>query len=466
MPKLLEVYNRLAPAKNNNVLAIANQSTNDIINQVLSQHSLNVVEAKKICDLFDAGNLYETCKNIWNFLKYQVPYKVEPSDRQTTKTLSRMLFDAINGKGNDCKHYAGFTGAVLQACGYTNWSYRFAGYSKYINVPTHVYCYAKDDDGIIYIDAVINGFDLEKPFVLKVDKKINNKNMSLYKLSGFDDNAEIGNWFTDGAKNLGKQFKKVTDFAGDKARQAANFVKKEAENVANKVADYTKTMGLAIPRNSFLLLIEFNVKGWATGLKNKTMNELKWWADIGGDRVKLVEAIKRGAKNKRILGFNDNDVLFPSSVGSIGEPISISAALATATPIIIKVTDLLSAAEKVAAKAEGIVDKGKGILDKGKDNLDKTKSTFQLAEEAAANFKNTTGIDVKNVLFKKEDGVTGDRNAINASDLKPTTPADAKRVADAMVQRATGVNPNKLDTKTMLLIGGGALALLLILKKK
>jgi len=460
MPKLLEVYKRLAPAKNNNVLAIANQSTNDIINQVLSQHSLNVVEAKKICDLFDAGNLYETCKNIWNFLKYQVPYKVEPSDRQTTKTLSRMLFDAMNGKGNDCKHYAGFTGAVLQACGYTNWSYRFAGYSKYINVPTHVYCYAKDDDGIIYIDAVINGFDLEKPFVLKVDKKINNKNMSLYKLSGFDENnAEIGNWFTDGAKAISKGFKNVTDFAGDKARQAANFVKKEAEIVANQVANATKTIGLAIPRNAFLLLLRFNVKGWATGLKDKNMDQLAWWADFGGNRGDLVNAIKDGSKKSRILGFDYNDVIYPSMIGGIGEPVTITSALATATPIIIKVTDLLSAAEKVAAKAEGIVDKGTSIVNK-------TKSAFQIAEEAAANFKNQTGIDVKNVLFKKEEGQTGTKNQLSTSDVKDTSPADAKRVADAMVQRATGVNPNKLDTKTMLLIGGGALALLLILKKK
>jgi hypothetical protein len=461
MPSLIEVYKRLAPAKNNNVLAIANQSTNDIINQVLSQHSLNVVEAKKICDLFEAGNLYETCKNIWNFLKYQVPYKVEPSDRQTTKTLSRMLFDAINGKGNDCKHYAGFTGAVLQACGYTNWSYRFAGYSKYINVPTHVYCYAKDDDGIIYIDAVINGFDLEKPFVLKVDKKINNKNMSLYKLSGFDENeAEIGNWFTDGVKKISQGAKNLSDFAGDKARQAAAAVKKEAGIIANQIASGAKTLGLAPARNAFLLLLRFNVKGWATGLKDKNMDQLAWWAnDFGGDRSKLVDAIRDGSKKSRVFGFDYNDVIYPSMIGGIGEPVTISSSLAAATPILLKVTALLAAAEKVAEKAEGLVDKGKKIVDKGKD-------TVATVKDAADSFKQTTGLDVGNVLFKKEAGVTGDRNSYRKEDLKPPTPAEAKRVADALVQRASGVNPNKLDTKTMLLIGGGALALLLILKKK
>lgn len=432
MVKLAEVYKRLAPAKNDNLLAIANQSTNDIINQVLSQHSQNAIEAIKICDLFEAGNLYETSKNIWNFLKYEVPYKVEPSDKQTTKTLSRMLFDAMTGKGNDCKHYAGFTGAVLAACGYTNWSYRFAGYSKYINVPTHVYCYAKDEDGIIYIDAVINGFDLEKPFVLNIDKKINTKNMSLYKLSGVD---QIGDFWDD----VKKPFKDV-----------AKVVTKVVDKVADQVREGTKTLTLAIPRNAFLLLLKFNVHGWATGLKNKTWGELGWWTtDWGGNRTDLQNAIKDGAKNKRILGFDYNDVIYPNMVNGIGEPVTITAALASATPIIIKITKILDEAQKVADKTEKL--------------QTKTKSIISTVNDAKAGFEAITGKKVEEILFKKDAGQTGDKNQITTADLKQTTSEDAIKVANAL----TGNKPSfKLDTKTMLLIGGAGVALLLILKKK
>lgn len=457
MVKLAEVYKRLAPAKNNSLLAVANQSTNDIINQVLSQHSQNTVEAKKICDLFEAGNLYETSKNIWNFLKYEVPYKVEPSDKQTTKTLSRMLFDAMNGRGNDCKHYAGFTGAVLAACGYTDWSYRFAGYSKYINVPTHVYCYAKDEDGIIYIDAVINGFDLEKPFVLNIDKKINTKNMSLYKLSGIENNQEsIGDlWDTLRApvKAVAKAVNQAADYAGDKARQAADYAKKEAERIANQVQQGLKTIGLAIPRNAFILLIRFNVHGWATGLKNKSFNDLAWWAnDWGGNRTDFMNAIKEGAKNSRILGFDYNDIIYPKIIGGIGEPVTIASALVTATPILIKVTKFLDEAQKVAEKAEGLGKKAKSVVD--------------TVTDAKAGFEKTTGIKVEDVLWKKENGQTGSKNQLSTTDVKNTTPEDAKRVADALINKATGNTGLKLDTKTMLLIGGAGLALLLILKKK
>lgn len=432
MVKLAEVYKRLAPAKNNNLLAVANQSTNDIINQVLSQHNQNAVEAKKICDLFYGGNLYETSRNIWNFLKYEVPYKVEPSDKQTTKTLSRMLFDAMNGKGNDCKHYAGFTGAVLDACGFTDWRYRFAGYSKYINVPTHVYCYAKDDDGMIYIDAVINGFDLEKPFVLNIDKKINNKNMSLYKLSGVD---SIGDFWD----NVKKPFK-----------DAAKVVTQVVDKVADQVREGTKTVTLAIPRNAFLLLLKFNVHGWATGLKNQSWGQLGWWTtDWGGNRTDLVNAIKDGAKNKRILGFDYNDVIYPNMVNGIGEPVTIAAALASATPILIKITSILDEAQKVADKAEKLQTKAKSITDTVKD--------------AKAGFEAITGKKVEEVLFKKDAGQTGDKNQITTADLKQTTAEDAQKVANALTGSKSSF---KLDTKTMLLIGGAGVALLLILKKK
>jgi len=467
MVKLAEVYKRLAPAKNNNLLAVANQSTNDIINQVLSQHSQNAIEAKKICDLFEAGNLYETSKNIWNFLKYEVPYKVEPSDKQTTKTLSRMLFDAMTGKGNDCKHYAGFTGAVLEACGYKDWKYRFAGYSKYINVPTHVYCYAKDQDGIIYIDAVINGFDLEKPFVLNIDKKINTKNMSLYKLSGVD---QIGD-FWDNVRAAPKK--------------AAAYVKKEVDKAADDIRQGAKTIGLSIPRNSFLLLVGQNVFNLASRLKNETFNSTSWWVnDWGGNRTDLLAAITEGKNKARIFGFDYDNIIYPSQLGMIGEPITIGTSITAALAIVDKVTSYLDKAEAAkkklddladkGGKAKDFVDKGVSLYDKGKELYNKgdkivTKldaeatATKKKIDEAKQNFKNLTGVDVNKIIWKQEAGKTGERNGLTTADIKTPTAEEAKKVAEALAGKKSNL---KLDTKTMLLIGGAGIALLLILKKK
>jgi len=433
MISLDKVYKLLPPAKNIKVMTKDSQSTKDIIEQVLEQHKQNVKDAKKIAHLFDAGNAYGTCSNIWDFLKYKVPYKVEPSEKQTTKTLSRILYDAKRGAGNDCKHYSGFTGAILDALGY-KFKYRFAGYSDYINTPTHVYCICTQNGNTIYIDAVINGFDIEKPYKLKIDK-----NMSLYKLSGIDyDTQQIGGLWDWAKKTVDNGFafvnknvpilKKVADVAGD---------------VARKIKDAAFTTTFAIPRNAIILLLRYNVKGWATGLKNKTYNDLEWWATwFGGERPKLMDAIRDGAKKPRIMGVDDNEMLIPSQVGGIGEPVTITSALTAASPILLKINSILSVAEKVASKAEGIVNKA--------------TTTATTVNNAVNNFQKTTGIDVKDVIWKKDAGTTGDKNSLNKTDLKPVDDETAKKIALELTQKrgmATGILP-KLDSK-MLLIGGG-----------
>jgi hypothetical protein len=435
----------LPPAKNIKVLTKKDQNTKDIIQQVLQQHKENVKDAKKIAHLFDAGNAYGTCSNIWDFLKYQIPYKVEPSEAQTTKSLSRILYDAKRGSGNDCKHYSGFTGSILEALGY-KFKYRFAGYSDYINMPTHVYCVCTENGNNIYIDAVINGFDLEKPYKLKIDK-----NMSLYKLSGVDyDTQQIGGLWDWAKKTVDNGFafvnknvpvlKKVADVAGD---------------VAQKIKDAAFTSSFLIPRNAVILLLRYNVRGWATGLKNKTFDDVEWWSKwFGGERPKLLDAIRDGAKKPRILGFNDNDIMFPNQVGMIGEPLTISAALASATPILVKISSFLDSAEKVANKAEGIVNKA--------------TTTTTTVTNAVNNFKKTTGIDVKDVIWKKDAGLTGDKNSLSKDDLKRVDDETAKKVALEITKQrgeATGVIP-KIDNKLLLIGGGLALAGIYFATKK
>ena len=433
MPNIKDVYKQLVPARNVAVKTISNQSTNDIIKQVLSQHKSNAIEAKKIAYMFDGGNLYATCEIIWNFLKYQVPYIVEPSDKQSTKTISRILFDALNGNGNDCKHYSGFTGAILDALGYQNkFVYRFAGYSDYSNLPTHVYCVAKDLDGKIYVDAVINGFDLEKPYKTKIDKKAN---MSLYSLSGVDDtlvlDAQVG---ADTFNKIKKAVKKGAGKIATPIKAAAKAVKQ-----------YTLTTTLAIPRNAFLALIRFNVHGWATGMQKLSWEQLKWWADLGGDRTALQDVIKKGAKNKRILGLQDDDVLIPSMVGSIGEVVTIATSLATAAPIIAKLTNVLESAEKISNKVEGI----QGKVSKTKDAINKAKKGF----------KDITGKDVTDVIFKKDAGKNSPFNTLKPNDFSTPSDADSERIAKALVNE-------KPNNKNMLLIGGAAALALVLLYKK
>lgn len=436
MPTLNEVYRLLPAAKLIDKKTINNQTTADIIQQVLSQHQANKKDAQKIAFLFDCGNLYATCQCIWDFLKYKVPYNVEPSSFQSTKTLSRFIFDAKNNSGkNDCKHFANFTGSILEALGY-NFKYRFAGYSNYSKSPTHVYVVALDEtNNEILIDAVINGFDIEKPFKIKIDKKPS-KNMSLYSLSGIEEGEEIGGLF-DKVKTAVKK-------AGSKIVEP---VKKAAE----KIKDAALTVSLAIPRNAFLLLVRFNVHGWATGLQKMPWDKLKWWSDwFGGNRTDLQNAVNLGAKNKRILGLNYNDYLMPESVGMIGvEPVTVTAALASATPIIVKVASVLKEAEKISDSALKI-----------KEGFDRTKEAVKQGEDA---FKALTGKSPSEIIFQKDAGKDASTSQLKPTDFKTPTDEQALNVAKGLLKDTSTQPMNKT-----LLIGGGiaAVAALYFLTKK
>jgi len=420
-PSLNIVSNKLPGITGQKQLIAQQQTTNDIISAVIGQHKTNVKQAKKIAYLFDAGDINQTCNNIWNFLKYEVPYKVEPANKQTAKTLSRIVYDAMNNTGkNDCKHYSNFTAAILD-CLQIPFIYRFAGYSNYSNLPTHVYIVASPKKDPIVIDAVLNSFDTEKPYKIKIDK-----NMALYKLSGIDDEIIIGGIF-------------------QKVKNTVKKVGKSVAKVAQKVKQGAVTVGMAVPRNAFLLLLRFNVHGWATGLKNKKFEDLKWWVDFGGNRTDLMNVIKEGASKKRILGI-ENDFLYDENAIGV-EPISTTAALASAAPIISKVSSILSEAEKVSNAVEKI--------------STPVNKTLQAINTAKTGFEKTTGLKVEDIIFKKEAGKTTQQAKLSKSDLGKPTDAEAQKIA------AAAINSGGIDNKKLMLIGGaGLIAAILLMKRK
>jgi hypothetical protein len=440
------------------------QNTQNIIDAIKYQHTINLPEAKIISKYFQGRDEKETAQNIWNFLKQEMQYEVESGDRQTTKTLSRYLAD---GKG-DCKHLSIFTNTILQCLGYRS-IYRFAGYND--KGLQHVYTFLPDT-GII-VDAVMPSFDTEKKYTSKKDI-----NMSLYRLSGVD---------TDEISGI--NFNKVKNNIKKAASKSSTAIKKAASQIpsaAKKVTQGMKTVGLSAPRTAFLALVRLNVKGLATDLKKlsdkKGFAGLQWWYDLGGDRSALTQVIELGSKQKRIMGIEEeNDsakAIYDGYSGDgvrIGEPVTIAASIATATPILIKVYDVL--------KKEGL--------------LTNVAETADLVKKGTQSFKEITGKSVSDVIFQKESGIVSTNNMIQASDLQPVNNAMATKVVTAAVAQGSGVDVNTIKevaadvspilippsfsqdsdsgikifnqtfTKKTLLIGGAVVVgLFLILKRK
>lgn len=171
------LLSKLAPFQNNKVLIYNNQNTDDIITVLLKAHNLYKNEYDKICGYFWRGNIENTCRFIWYFLKQNVKYKVEPDTRQSVKSPSAILSTGIYKNGyNDCKHYsqmiAGILGALCRKGIKINWCYRFANYKLFTTVPHHVFVIVKTKDGEIWIDPVLNSYNNKKPYINKIDKKV------------------------------------------------------------------------------------------------------------------------------------------------------------------------------------------------------------------------------------------------------------------------------------------------------
>lgn len=389
------------------------QNVGDIISAIQDQHKRSLPEAAKIAKYFCGRNERETARNIFNFLKTETQYRVESSNKQTTKTLSRFIHDGYG----DCKHYSIFICTIMSACGY-RCLYRFAGYRG--KDLTHVYCVLPNSNTIV--DAVLPYFDTEKTPVYKKDI-----DMSLYRLSGIDDGTgnydAAASYDAVGALN----FSKIKQGVQKAAAKGSNVVQKAAASVpalAKKVASTTATATLVIPRNAFLGLVKLNFTGLAADMNRilsaKGESAFQWWKDLGGDLDSIKKAIIEGSSKKRIMGIDEETDSFREIFGGysgtgvyVGEPVTIASAIASATPIMIKVKDWLK-----------------------KNNVDPAK-VAKAVETGKATFQKVTGKKVEDVIFKKDSGVQNSKMTLTAGDLSATSQETARAVATQAVAMAT-----------------------------
>lgn len=160
------------------------QGVDDIVTGILNTHKQYQNEYKKIAKHFLQPTVKQTCKCIFDFLKSNVAYSIEPESYQTLRSPAAIL--SLPG---DCKSYALFSAGIIDALrskGLLNCElkYRFAGYDVFNNYIEHVFCVVDDGESEYWIDPVLDNFNERKRPAYIVDKKI--KNMALYGISGID----------------------------------------------------------------------------------------------------------------------------------------------------------------------------------------------------------------------------------------------------------------------------------------
>jgi hypothetical protein len=176
------ILSKVQPFLNQQNVVIENQGVNDIITGILTTHNKYKKEYDKIYIYYVDDDIEETCRNIFQFLKDNVPYYIESNDLQFLKSPASIL-----STKSDCKSYALFSCGILDAYlrnEKPNYelSYRFASYDPFDKTPQHVFCVVKANGKEYWIDPVLDRFNQRKQPNFYKDKIVND--MALVGLSG------------------------------------------------------------------------------------------------------------------------------------------------------------------------------------------------------------------------------------------------------------------------------------------
>jgi len=194
---------KVSPYLGKREMLVSEQDTQDIIEALINNHYKYSKEYDKIFRYFDGGNVEKTAFNVWNFLKDDFNYTIEPEKMQILRSPAAIL--TSNVVGIDCKGYSTFINGIMDSYRRNTGKdfevfYRFASYDPFDKTPQHVFSVVKENGVEYWIDPVLDQFDEKKqPYYYK-DKKI--KNMALVAMSGIPEanNTISGNvttldWF-------------------------------------------------------------------------------------------------------------------------------------------------------------------------------------------------------------------------------------------------------------------------------
>jgi hypothetical protein len=306
------ILSALPPYRAKVVTLEKNQDTDDIVRGMLSYHKKYAEDYDKIGPLFLGSTPRQTLRNVFTYLKNNVRYVIEPETRQTLKSPAAIVATGQT-TGSDCKNYSLFIAGVLDAINRTGkqkipFAFRFASYKWYDEQPQHVFIVAfPGTKQETWIDPVLPQFDQRKQYNHATDKK-----MALVGISG-----------------TGAQVAGLKDIFG-------------------KIKNAVLTVAAAPSRAAFLTAVSLNVLKVAEKLRavqiKSPANLQKWWQNLGGNYAKLLEVIDKGMSRR--------------NVGKIGEPVSISAIITAAAPVIVALIKLLKSENIDSYELEGAANAG------------------------------------------------------------------------------------------------------------
>lgn len=338
-----------------NTVVKHNASTTDIIDALLNAVPIAVNQCIPEIDsmIYKSGDPLIDAVSCCRYIRSNVKYKADGFDEQNIQLPGRMFQDT---KQADCKSFSLAFVGMMEALGHDA-GFRFASY-RLNKVPTHVYNFVVCNGKKYTFDSCVENLK-------ESNRHTHIQDMKVQYLSAPFDYAAYANQLA--AKGYSKQ--KIADLI--KAEQERQNKLQEFEGkpktLFGKAARAFATVQFAIPRNAFRLLVSLNTRGYATQLDRAVQKDRskvrQFWEFFGGKfdgGDSLIQSINTGKNKRPLFGAKDENRpikglgFYPvdSEESYIGfEPATTAAAIASATPIIIAVRDLLKA---TGIKAEDI----------------------------------------------------------------------------------------------------------------
>lgn len=287
-----------------------NGSNANIIDVFFLRYKQAMEQGKILAPIFQKKTFEESCRHVWNFVKYSIKYQVD-EEGQLIQAPSYLL----HNKKGDCKSKTLLCAAIISNFNFGGKkpivTIRFVNYEK-INSYTHVYLLASLGKEIFIVDTVWNLFNSEKVYFSAKDF-----NMEINSISGFE---AASSYSIEGRRSKKER----------KERRKKNF---------KKGFHAFKKANLAPMRLPFLGLVALNARGLAKKLNAAPKEKVeKIWMALGGDPKKLFSTIAKGAKKKpflgeRVNGIGDIQDLRDAGVGVVATA-SISAMLVAAAAVL------------------------------------------------------------------------------------------------------------------------------------
>jgi hypothetical protein len=160
VPRRSLIIKLIPPPSGSEEKIVEIQSTDDILMCVYNSYTDSEAYTKNYASLFAKGNINEdgsidvdgVCHDIWDFMQDQWPYDpgmAETEHRQEGRSVRAIIYN-IRPRKFDCKHYATFAFATLQALG-IKCELRLTSYDDVLPMPSHIYVAAFDKEGKAYI---------------------------------------------------------------------------------------------------------------------------------------------------------------------------------------------------------------------------------------------------------------------------------------------------------------------------